>query len=46
VARITPYSEGDGASSRRDALARLEEIRLSVKGTVNIRQLINEGRKR
>lgn len=46
VARITPYSGDDGASSRGDALARLEKIRLSVKGAANIRQLINEGRKR
>lgn len=46
VARITPFSTSDSIASRLDAVTKLEKIRKSVKGTVNIKQFINDGRKR
>jgi prevent-host-death family protein len=46
VARLVPYKDHKDSTSMAAIISQFDEIRHSVKGTVDIRQYIDEGRKR
>jgi prevent-host-death family protein len=45
IARLVPYREASGGQGRRRALALFDGIRAGVVGRVNVRRLIDEGRR-
>ena len=45
IARLIPYKDKNLKVNRREILFKFEEIRNSIKGHVNIKDYINEGRK-
>jgi prevent-host-death family protein len=45
VARLVPYSNHDTEMKTADIINRFDSIRNSIKGKVNIKDYINEGRK-
>jgi len=45
VARLIPYNENKKIKSRKELILKFDEIRNSVKGSINIKELIDEGRK-
>ena len=45
VAKIIPYIDKDTIISRKEIIRKFEAIRLRIKGNVNIKSYINEGRK-
>lgn len=44
IAKIVPFSE-ENTESIKSSIEELRKIRLSVKGKVNIKEMISEGRK-
>lgn len=45
VARLIPYSSTDDDMSIKEILAQFDTVRKSIKGKINIKEYINEGRK-
>lgn len=45
IARLIPYKENKKTKSRKELILKFTEIRNYVKGSVNIKDFIEEGRK-